>query len=89
MIELIEMVEKHNAFITINHSEGPAGRTTSNRPCSTWPDGPSTTLLAETEVSSRGELDLENVEGGDTYLGVGRLHLRDIIRLLHDRPTVT
>ena len=39
-------------------------------------DGPSTTLLTETEVSSVGELDVENVEGGETYIRAGRIHLR-------------
>ena len=32
--------------------EGPTGRTTSDRPRGIWPDGPSTILLTETEVSS-------------------------------------
>ena len=70
-------------------SEGPAERTTSNRPCGTWPDGPSTTLLTETELSSGGELDVDNVDEGGTYLGAGRLHPRDMRRLLHGRPTGT
>ena len=39
-------------------SEVPLGRITSNRLCGTWPDVPSTTLLAKTEVSSGGELDV-------------------------------
>ena len=38
----------------------------------------------------RGELDVVNVEGGETYIGTGKLHLRDEkTRLLHGRPTVT
>ena len=58
-------------------SEGPARRTTSNRPRGTWPHGPSTTMITKTEVSSGGELDVENVKGGETYLGAGILHIRD------------
>ena len=65
------------------------GRTTSDRPCEIFPDGPSTTLLTETEVSSRGELDVDNVEGGETYLGAGILHIMYTRRLLCGRPTVT
>ena len=70
-------------------SEGPAGRTNRNRSCGTYPDGPRITLLTETEVSSGGELDVENVEGGETYLGEGRLHLRKTIRIIRGRPTGT
>ena len=70
-------------------SEGPAVRTTSNRPRGIWPYGPSTIVLAETEVSRIGELDVKNLEGGETYLGAGRLYLRDTRRPLHGRPTVT
>ena len=68
-------------------SEGPTGRTASNSPRRIWPDRLSTTLLTKTEVSSGGELGVENVEGGETYIGAGRLHLRDTRRLLHGRPT--
>ena len=71
-------------------SEGPMGGTASDRPRGTWPDRSSTTLRTETEVSVRGELDVVNVEGGETYIGTGKLHLRDEkTRLLHGRPTVT
>ena len=69
--------------------EGPAGRTTGNRPCGTWPDIPSKTLLIETEVSRGGELDVENVEGRGTYLGAAILYLRYMIRIIHGRPTGT
>ena len=41
--------------------EGPTGRKTSDRLRGIWPDRPSTTLFTETEVSSRGELEMENV----------------------------
>ena len=34
-------------------------------------------ILTKTEVSSGGELDVENVKGGETYLGAGILHIRD------------
>ena len=57
-------------------SEGTAGITTRNLTRSTWPDGPITSLITETEVLSGGELDVENVEVGETYLGAWRLHLR-------------
>ena len=70
-------------------SEGPAGRTTSNRPRRIWHDGPINTLLTKTEVLSGGELDVENVEGGETYLEDGILHLRDTRPLIHGRPTGT
>ena len=70
-------------------SEGTAGRTTRNRPRRRWPDGPITTLLTKTEVLRGGQLDVDIVEGGETYLGAGRLYLREMRRLLHGRPTVT
>ena len=70
-------------------SEGPVGRTIINRPRGTWPDGSITTILTKTKVSRGGELDVENLEGGETYLGAERLHLRDMRRLLHGRPTGT
>ena len=69
--------------------EGPTRRTTSDRPRGIWTDGPSTTIFTETELLIGGELDVENVDGGETYLGVGRLYLRDMRRLIHGRPTGT
>ena len=46
------------------------------------------TLCTETEVLGRGELDVDNVEGEETYLRTGILHLRDnMVRILHDMPT--
>ena len=69
-------------------SEGPTGGTTRDLPRGTWTDGSIKTLLSETELSEGGELDVENVEVGETYLGTGGLHLwDDTTRLLHGRPT--
>ena len=53
------------------------GGTTSDRTCGTCTDRSSKTLLTEMEVLDRGELDVDNVEGGETFLGKGRIHLRD------------
>ena len=65
-------------------SEGPKGGTTSDRPCRTWTDGSSTTLLTKTEVLVGGELDVENVEIGENYLGTGKPHIREnTTRILH------
>ena len=67
-------------------SEGPKGVTSSNCRRQIWPDGSSTTLLTKTEVLGGGELDVENVEGGDNYFRTWRLNLReDTKRLLHGR----
>ena len=63
------------------------GRRTSDRPRGIWPDIPSTTLLTKTEVLSGGELYVDNVEEGETYLGTGRLHISNTRRHFHGRPT--
>ena len=58
-------------------SEEPTGGTTGYRLHRKWPDQSSTALRTKTEVSGGGELDVDNVEGGENYLVMGRLHLRD------------
>ena len=69
-------------------SEVTTGGKNSDHPRGTWPDGSSMTLCTETEVLGRGELDVDNVEGEETYLRTGILHLRDnMVRILHDMPT--
>ena len=71
-------------------SEVPKGGTTSDRPCGTWPDGSSMALLTKTEVTGGGKLGVENVEGGDTYIGTGGLNIvRDTTRLLLGKPKGT
>ena len=49
-------------------SGGPKGGATSDRPRGLWPDISGTTLRTKTEVPGGGELDVENVERGGTYL---------------------
>ena len=71
-------------------SEGPTGGTTGDHSRGTWTDGSSKTLLTETEVTDVGELDVDNVEVGKTYLRMGRLHIRDdTTRILHGSPKGT
>ena len=71
-------------------SEGPTGGTTSDRPRGIWPDRSSNIILNRTEISNRGELEVDNVKGGETYLGTGRLHLRDnTTQFLQCMPTGT
>ena len=52
-------------------SEGLTVGTTSDCPRGTWPDGSSTTLCTEMGVWGGEELDVENVEVGETYLRTG------------------
>ena len=47
-------------------------------------------LLTKTEVTGGGKLGVENVEGGDTYIGTGGLNIvRDTTRLLLGKPKGT
>ena len=62
--------------------EGPKRGKNIGRPCGTCPDGSSTTLLTNTEVPGGGELYVENVERGGGYIGTGRLHIRDDMKIL-------
>ena len=67
-------------------SEVPKGGTPSDCPSGTWPDGSSATLRTKTDFPGRGELDVENMERRDTYLGTGGIHIRyDTTRILHGR----
>ena len=63
--------------ILTGKSKGLKGGAPSDRPRGPWPDKSVATLRTKTEVPGGGELDVENVERGETYLGTGGLHIRD------------
>ena len=58
-------------------SKGPKGGEPNKRHSGPWTDISGTTLYAKTEVPSGGELDVENVERGETYLGKGGLNIKE------------
>ena len=58
-------------------SERPKGGAPSDHHRGPWPDRSGTTLRTKTEVLIGGQLDLDNVERREIYLGTGGLHIRD------------
>ena len=58
-------------------SKGPKGGAPRDDHCGPWPEISGTKLHVKAEVPSGGKLDVENVERRKTYLGMGRLHIRD------------
>ena len=63
--------------------KGPKGGAPTNPHRGPWPDRSGTTLCTQMEILIGGEPTVANVEGGETYLRAGGIHIRDVtIRFL-------